>query len=129
MTFEEAKTFFENDLFATKAAGIVLEELDESHCLCTMKIAPIHLNAAGSVMGGALFTLADFSFAAASNFSHPGTVTLSSQIEFLSAAKGTCLTALTRPVKEGRHACFYETVITDDAGVKVAVVNATGYRK
>ena len=129
MTFEEAKVFFEKDRFATKAAGIVLEELDESHCLCTMKITPDHLNAVGSVMGGALFTLADFGFAAASNFCHPVTVTLSSQIQYLSAAKGTFLTAITRPVKEGRHACFYETIITDELGTKVAIVNATGYRK
>lgn len=129
MTFEEAKTFFEQDRFATKAAGIVLTELDETHAVCTMEITPDHRNAVGAVMGGALFTLADFGFAAAANFRQMGAVTLSSQIQFLSGAKGNTLTAVTSPVKEGRHACFYETVITDELGTKVAVITATGYRK
>lgn len=129
MTFEEAQTFFQKDLFATQAAGIILKQLDETGAVCTMKLTDIHRNAAGAVMGGALFTLADFGFAAAANFAGMGTVTLSSQIQFLSGAKGIELTAVTRPVKEGRHACFYETVITDDLGTKVAVVTATGYRK
>lgn len=129
MTFEEAKLFFQKDRFATQAAGIVLTQLDETGSVCTMKLTDIHRNAAGAVMGGALFTLADFGFAAAANFSGMGTVTLSSQIQFLAGAKGTELTAVTRPVKEGRHACFYETVITDELGTKIAVVTATGYRK
>ena len=32
-----------------------------------MKIEPRHRNAAGIIMGGAIFTLADFAFAVASN--------------------------------------------------------------
>ena len=124
-----SKNFFQQDKFATCAAGIVLKELDENGAVCTMAITDNHLNAVGSVMGGALFTLADFGFAAAANFKGMGTVTLSSQIQFLSGAKGNILTAVTRPVKEGRHACFYETEITDELGTKIAVVSASGYRR
>ncbi len=129
MTLEEAKNFFQQDKFATCAAGITLEKLDENGAVCTMAITDNHRNAVGAVMGGALFTLADFGFAAAANFKAMGTVTLSSQIQFLSGAKGNFLTAVTRPVKEGRHACFYETEITDELGTKIAVVAAAGYRK
>lgn len=129
MTLEEAKNFFQKDKFATCAAGIVLEKLDENGAVCTMVITDNHRNAVGAVMGGALFTLADFGFAAAANFKGMGTVTLSSQIQFLSGAKGNVLTSVTRPIKEGRHACFYETEITDDLGTKVAVVSASRYRR
>ena len=72
MTLEEAKFFFQQDKFATCAAGIVLKELDENGAVCTMTITDNHLNAVGSVMGGALFTLADFGFAAAANFKGMG---------------------------------------------------------
>lgn len=51
MTLEEAKFFFQQDKFATCAAGIVLKELDENGAVCTMTITDNHLNAVGSVMG------------------------------------------------------------------------------
>ncbi|MBQ4312567.1 MAG: PaaI family thioesterase, partial [Clostridia bacterium] len=57
---QELKNLFYNDKFATEAAGIELIDAGEGNARCEMEIKPIHLNAAGTVMGGATFTLADF---------------------------------------------------------------------
>ena len=126
MTLEEARKFFSNDLFASKAAEIVIEDVDENYAKCSMKIKDIHQNAVGQVMGGAIFTLADFAFAVATNSSEKITVTAVSQISYLGTAKGDTLRAETRLRKDGKRSCFFEIVINDDLGNAVATVNSNG---
>lgn len=58
---------FKKDRFATEATGITIEAVDENYAKCQLIVEEKHMNAAGSVMGGALFTLADFTFAVAAN--------------------------------------------------------------
>ena len=84
---EEARAFFAGDRFATEN-GAVIDEIGADYAVCSMKITPHHLNAAGRVMGGAVFMLADFAFAVASNFGHPADVTTTSQITFLRPSQG-----------------------------------------
>ena len=64
----------QNDKFA-KLSGIQLVEIGEGTATAKMKITQNHLNAVGSIPGGALFTLAVLVFAAASN--SRGTIALS----------------------------------------------------
>ena len=85
---ERAKEFFKHDVYATSTTGIEIEEVSLHHAVVSLKIEQRHLNAANTVMGGVLFTMADFAFAVAANFDRPLTVTLASQISFLNAAKG-----------------------------------------
>jgi acyl-CoA thioesterase len=66
--------FFKSDNFAT-GNGIVLTECKPGYAKAEVVINKSHLNGAGVVHGGLLFTLADFCFAAAVN--SYGTVTLS----------------------------------------------------
>ncbi len=122
----EAREYFSNDKFATDAAGIIIEECKEQYSKCSMKIMPIHKNAVGQVMGGAIYTLADFSFAVASNFAGVPTVTTTSSISFLCSAKGDTLLAECRPIKEGKRMCFYQVEITDNLGSLVAIVSISG---
>ena len=64
---EELKQFFASqDLFA-KHVGIKLLEIQPGYAKTSMKIKPYHFNGAKTVHGGAIFTLADFAFAVASN--------------------------------------------------------------
>ena len=124
---EKAREFFRLDRFATEAAGIFIEEVGERYAKCSMKIEKRHLNAVDSVMGGAMFTLADFVFAVAANFNAENvTVTTVSQISYLGTAKGDTLYGESRLIKDGRTTCFYEISITDDLGNAVAMVTATG---
>ena len=63
---EEAREFFKGDRFATEN-GMVIEELDGEHAVTSVVLTDRHKNALGGVMGGAIFTLADFAFAALTN--------------------------------------------------------------
>lgn len=126
MNLDEAREFFKKDVFATKTAGIVLEEVGEGYAKCSLEIGPRHMNAAGSVMGGAIFTLADFSLAAATNTPEKLTVTTTSEISYFAAPKGNRLYSECRVLKDGKRNCFTETTVTDSEGRIVAKVSACG---
>ncbi len=124
---EEAREFFAGDLFATRQAGVVIEEVGEDRARCSMKLTGDHRNAYGGVMGGAIYTLADLAFAVASNFGKENaTVSMVSQANFLSMSKGEVLYADAELVKDGRSTCFYEVRVSDDTGKLIAVVSFTG---
>lgn len=126
-----ARNFFKDDIFATQTTGITIEKADTNYAKCSLTIEPKHLNAANNVMGGVLFTLADFTFAVASNVNTQGTITvsLSSNIEFLGTLKGTALFSEARCIKNGRTTSYFEITITDDLGTLIAHVTATGFKK
>ena len=126
-SLQEAQEFFRNDRFATKN-GAIIEEISEDRCVCSMEITDDHRNALGGIMGGAIFTLADFAFAVASNHDHNPTVALDVNIHYLSPSKGNRLTASTRCVKSGRTTSIFEITVTDDRGKDVAVFIGTGYK-
>lgn len=125
---EKARDFFYKDLYATKLSGIQIDEVSEHYAKCSMKITENHQNAYGGVMGGAIFTLADFTFAVASNFNQPQTVSVTSQINYTGMAKGEKLIAEAKVIKDGRSTCLYEIIITDDKETQVAFVTITGMK-
>ena len=125
---EKAREFFGQDFYATKATGIVIEEVGEHFARCSFEITRNHQNAYGGVMGGATFTLADYTFAVASNFNQPHTVSVTSQINYLGMAKGKKLIAEANCIKDGRTTCLYEINITDDLGTKIAFVTISGIK-
>lgn len=127
-TREEIEAYFTNDRFATEAAGCRVVEGSRGRAVCEMELAEVHRNAAGNVMGGAIFTLADFTLAIASNLGEEPTVSVSNTIEYLSTAKGTRLIATASCDKSGRHLGFYTVDVADDTGRKVARMTATCYR-
>ncbi len=123
---QEAREFFSQDRYATKSTGIVIDEVSKGYARCSLVLTDDHKNAVGHVMGGVMFTLADFVFAVATNFRQPPTVTVTSQISYLASPKGTVLTGESRPVKDGKRNCFYQVAVTDDLGTQVALVNICG---
>lgn len=123
---QKAREFFKDDLFATEVTGIVIDEVGDHYARCSLKIEPRHKNAAGQVMGGAIYTLADFTFAVAANVNQPLTVTTVSQICYLGTAKGETLIAEAKLIKDGKRSCFFEIRITDELGSNVALVTSTG---
>lgn len=121
------REFFKGDIFATEVTGIEIEEVGENYAKCSLKLTDKHLNAAGHPMGGAVYTLADFTFAVSTN-PKPDTVTVTtvSQVCYLNPAKGNVLYGEARLIKDGHSTCFFEIDITDNKGVKVAKVTTTG---
>ena len=133
---------FEKDFFATKATKIKLVNADpvdldsETNCeatnvICEMVIEDLHRNAAGGVMGGAIFTLADYAFAICANALNEEyvTVTVSSTINFIDACKGSKLIAKPECVKTGKNLCFYDIKIYDDLDNLISDVIMTGMKK
>ena len=95
-----------------------------------MPLGKIHKNAAGNVMGGAVFTLADFALVVAANTEERvSTVSLTSEIRFIGFSKGSVLTAEARRIREGKSIAFYDVEVCDDLGTVVAKVAMTGARK
>lgn len=123
---EQAREFFKNDKYATEATGIVIDAIGERYAKCSLQLDGRHKNAVGHVMGGVMFTLADFVFAIATNFKQNITVSVVSQISHLSSPKGDTLYGESRLIKDGKHTCFYEIDITDNLGTQVAIVSISG---
>ena len=93
-----------------------------------LDITPVHRNAMGAVMGGAIFTLADYALAVACNMGEEPTVSVSNSIEFLASARGGRLIATCDADKSGRSLGFYTIDVADELGTKVARMTATCFR-
>lgn len=124
---EETVRLFEKDRFATES-GAVIDEVDDHYAKCSLKIEDRHRNAMGAVMGGVYFTLADFALAVAGNWQEMGSVSLSSEITYLTAAKGEKLTAEAVCIKNGRKTGYYKIDVRDEYGNLAAAVTATTFR-
>lgn len=124
-SLEEVRAIFSNDRFASDACGCRVVEAVRGHAVCEFDITAGHRNEKGGVMGGAIFTVADFAMAVASNVGSPTTVSVSSTIEFMSAARGTRLIATADVEKDGRTLGFYRCVVTDELGTPVARATQT----
>lgn len=123
---EQVREFFSKDRFATEN-GAVIDEVREDYARVSLTIDERHKNAVGGVMGGVYFMLADFAFAVATNWQKPGTVSLSSDISFLSTPKGNRLIAETELIRKGRTTCCYNVMVRDDLGKPIAAVKIVGY--
>lgn len=119
---------FEQDRFATEN-GAVVEAVGDGYARCAMVLSERHMNAVGGVMGGAIFMLADFAFAVASNWNGTLCVSQTAQITYLSGCKGTKLTAEAKRIREGRSTCYYLIDLKDDRGNHVAQVTSSGFIK
>ena len=124
---DDARAYFSKDRFATEN-GIVLDEVDETHSVASMTLGERHKNAYGGVMGGAIFTLADFAFAALTNDLERRAVAQQVSISYLSAPKGERLVATARYKKDGRSSCVVNVEVSDDTGREVAQFVGTGFK-
>lgn len=127
-TLEEIREHFQKDIFATETTGVEIVEAKPGRALCKLTLRPEHMNANGVPMGGAIFTLADFACAVASNaFSEGMTVTQQASINFLTVAKGSTLFADAICLKAGKKTGLYEVNITDDAGTFVSYMTVNTF--
>lgn len=121
---EQIAEAFKADRIASRAAGCTVIEGGRHHALCEMILTENHRNGMGNVMGGAIFTLADFALAIASNVGQPPTVSVSHTIDFFRATKGERLIAKARCDKEGRSLAFFTVDVVDDLGKDIAKMTA-----
>ena len=108
--------FFNEDLFARKT-GVVLMEIGKGYGKAKLEIKKEHLNAGNRTQGGAIFTLADLTLAAAANSHGQLSFSLSSNITFLRASgEGDTLYAEARERYIGRSTGYYQIDITNQKG-------------
>lgn len=126
-SLNEAIEYFKGDRFAA-LNGMELIELDERSALAAMTLDDRHKNANGGIMGGAIFTLADLSFAALANNIHLPTVAAQVSINYLNAPKGNRLFARSSVIKQGKTTTVIKVDVTDDTGLDIALFTGTGFK-
>ena len=126
-TIEEAREHFKKDKFAS-SAGMQIDDMTENTSSCSMLLTEAHKNAYGGVMGGVIFTLADFAFAVVANQIHNLSVASQVSINYLSAPKGEKLIAKAKSIKEGRTTTIITVEVYDDTGRYVALFTGTAFK-
>ena len=120
--------FFKNDQFAARA-NIELLSVSPGQARAKMTLHPHHLNGYGTVQGGAIFTLADFAFAAASNSHGTVAVAINVSITYMKATKTGTLWAEAKELSRNFKLGSYTVEVKDDQGALVAHFQGLAYRK
>ena len=128
MEKEKILKFFENDRFAENS-NIEVVDIAPGKATTQMEISPMHLNGIGTVHGGALFTLADFTFALAANSDGNVSVAINANISFLKAVTKGILVAKAIELAGGGRIASYTVDIFDETNDLVAVFQGMAYRK
>ena len=106
----------ENDHFA-KENGMVITRLEEGMSEAVLTASERHFNGVGIIMGGALFTLTDFAFAAGLNSFGFRAVGMNASTSFLKPGKGVPgakFTARATLVSKTRRTAVFDVNVYDD---------------
>lgn len=116
----KAEELLGRDAFA-KAVGLEVLQAEPGFAKVRMPVAAHLLNGHGNLHGGAMFTLADYAAAVASNMYGEPTMALNGSISFLHAVRGGYVTAVARTVKSGRRVTFQTVELFDSDETPVAI--------
>ena len=118
----------ENDMFA-KYNNIRLTVVKKGYAEAEMVINKNHINAAGIVQGGAIFTLADLAFGAASNSYGTLALSVNSTISFIKPAKKGKLKAIAKEVSKSKRISLYQIEVKNAQDETVALMQGVAYSK
>ena len=123
------RAVFANDRFAA-LAGVKLLRVSEGRARARMRIEAKNLNGLDTVQGGAIFTLADLTFAAAANSHGNAAVAINVSISYFEAAReGDVLTADAEEVALNPKLSSCTVRVTNREGRLVALFTGMAYRK
>lgn len=125
---EKITKLLENDRFA-KFNGIKLIEIKSGYAVAQMEVTENHLNGVNLVQGGAIFTLADFAFAAAANATGNITLSLNASISFFKPPQGKIITAKATKISSSAKLCNYNVDIFDEDKELIAKMVSNGFIK
>ena len=126
MNLEQLKALFKTDYFATELCGIQIDEVSAHGAKCSMPLRREHLNANGTVQGGAIYTLCDTAFSVAANAGDRLTVSRNADITYIRPGQGECLYAEAEEISRGGTTCLYRVSVYDDRHTLIAFM--TGQR-
>src|ERR1035437_7978826 len=126
---QKIKEFFSAEDKFARHAGIDLVDVGPGWAKASMKIEPFHFNGAKTVHGGAIFTLADFAFAVASNSHGTLAMGINASVSFVKAATRGTLYAEASEQALNPKLASYTVRITDDDNAVVAIFQGMVYRK
>jgi acyl-CoA thioesterase len=122
------KDFSDKDRFA-KLLGIELIEVSKGRAKAKMSIKEFHLNAVNTVHGGAIFSLADYTFAIAANSHGSIAVALNVNISFLKAVSEGVLIAEAEEISLNPKIATYSIKILNEKNELIATFQGMAYRK
>lgn len=127
-TFQRIAEFFAGDRFAC-GNGMRVVEVRLGYARTEMTVEPRHMNSVGILQGGAVFTLADLAFGAASN-SH-GVVAVAAQVDisYFKAVRTGKLTAVAEEVSRTHKLSTCLIRVTGEDGTLVALFKGLAYIK
>jgi acyl-CoA thioesterase len=126
MTTIEA--YFKRDSYA-ESMGIKLLEFSEGRAKAKLEITKNHLNSAGTVHGGVIFTLADFAFAVAAHSHGTVAAAINSGISFLKAVSAGVLYAEAKEISFHPKLASYTVDVTNEKNELIASFQGMVYRK
>ncbi|HZK17861.1 MAG TPA: hotdog fold thioesterase [Clostridia bacterium] len=110
--------------------GIKILEMRPGYAKSVMAVTPKLLNGVGLTHGGAIFSLADFTLAAASNAHGPEALAINVNIHFLKAtALGDVLTATASEQNLTKRTGLYRIKVKNCKGEKIALAEGLVYRR
>jgi acyl-CoA thioesterase len=128
MLMNKIENIVQKDSFA-KFLGIKVLSVGEGTATAEMTITKDHLNGAGTAHGGAIFSLGDTVFGAASNSREGLALAINVSISFFRAITEGKLTAVAEEISLHKKLATYIVRIFDDTSKIIALFQGTVYRK
>ncbi|MCC8109782.1 MAG: PaaI family thioesterase [Planctomycetes bacterium] len=116
---EEFLRIMGKDVYAHHT-GIEVLTAEPGYSKTRLPVSPETLNGHGNLHGGALFTLADYTAAIASNMLGVPTVAVNGNIQYLRSVRGGSVTCEARVIKTGKRMNFMTVEIRNDQDDLVA---------
>lgn len=126
--FDKLIHMLSNDRFASHNE-IRLVSVKKGEAVAEMTVSEKHLNGVNTIQGGALFTLADFAFAAASNSKGRIALATNASITFFKGFSSGKLIASATELNSGKTLSNYAVTITDEEENKIAFFTGTAFLK
>ncbi len=127
--YQELAEFFNyKDKFA-RFLGIEIIELQAGYAKARMDLGANHKNGLGMAHGGAIFTLADLAFAAASNSYGTSAVAINSNISYLNPVYSGILIAEAKEISKSYKLATYSVTVFNDQTEICALFQGMVYRK
>ncbi len=120
--------FLQGDRFA-RLCGLELLAVAPGFARVRLAVTDAHLNGADIVHGGAIFALADFAFAAASNSYGTLALGINVSISYLKAARGGVLLAEAREIARNPKLASYTVEVREESSALIAIFQGMVYRK